>query len=458
VSASTRAQFYSLRSPYGEPLIRRRRYTQVLALRVHDIDGAPALDVPDVSFASSVRLDADFGIEPSERDPDSDRYIPGLEDAPVDLMFAYVEAKRLFGGHFAFRAGRQYVIDPLGWWSFDGALARVTTSAFVEAEVFGGFEQRGGLPMVSSSRFEADGVYRGNRTGLEASQVPYYLDESRLAPAYGFSLSTSGVSWADGRVVYRRVINRDVVYASPFPDESGRFRTVGEDRTSSEQLGGQLNLVADEFGSLGGTAVYDLYNQVFSRVRAHADWFASESVAIGGQYDYDFPTYDGDSIFNWFARSGSKTVAAHARIQLSPRVDAALTSGVRLFGATSEEGPRTDGDYIANASARMSFAETVWSSRAAVDAGALGRRIGSDLTVQRTFAAGFWDTELTLSLYDWRDELRPERDATSFTYVCGGGFRPLAGSRVGAEWEHTVNRLVGQRFRMVATLDILVLP
>ncbi len=37
IDATLDAQFYSLQSPYGSPLVQRRRYTQTLALNLYDI-------------------------------------------------------------------------------------------------------------------------------------------------------------------------------------------------------------------------------------------------------------------------------------------------------------------------------------------------------------------------------------------------------------------------------------
>jgi hypothetical protein len=66
-----------------------------------------------------------------------------------------------------------------------------------------------------------------------------------------------------------------------------------------------------------------------------------------------------------------------------------------------------------------------------------------------------------VSLWDWSDALRPDRDATSFGYVLGAGLTPgpnfFARSRLGVELEHDMNRLVGQRFRALLTLDLTVL-
>ena len=48
------------------------------------------------------------------------------------------------------------------------------------------------------------------------------------------------------------------------------------------------------------------------------------------------------------------------------------------------------------------------------------------------------------------------RSATSFGYVIGGGFRPSPVVEAMLEWEHDMNRLVGQRFRILALVNLLV--
>ena len=86
-------------------------------------------------------------------------------------------------------------------------------------------------------------------------------------------------------------------------------------------------------------------------------------------------------------------------------------------------------------------------------------RVGADVTSQELWKNGYYDSLVVLSLYDFADDLRPERYATSFTYVLGFGVRPNAlgtRSRFGVEWEQSMNRLVGQRYRLLATLDLSV--
>jgi hypothetical protein len=233
------AQYYQVSSPYGSPLLRRRRYTQTLRLDVNDLVDRDAPLDPGLDATVTLRLDTDLGIGNGEIDPErEDLFIAGIRQAPFDMMEAYVEGRRLFDGAIEFRVGRQYVTDVLGWWSFDGAKVRLITPGFVALEAYGGFEQRGGLRMLSTSAYEADGVWRGQRDGLDENQWPEFLGENALAPAYGFAVASAGISFLDARATYGKVLNRDRVVLSPFPDDAGNFETLSETRTSTERIGG----------------------------------------------------------------------------------------------------------------------------------------------------------------------------------------------------------------------------
>jgi hypothetical protein len=469
VHSTTAAQWYSLESPYGDPLLRRRRYTQTLALSVREI-------TPELSFKARLRLDSDFGQEDAERSPHAaGRYVPGLEQAPIDLMYAYLEGSGYLNRQLGFRVGRQYVVDTLGWWSFDGGLVRVTTPVYLQLEAYGGFEQRGGLPIqLGTSRYEADGVYRGNRSDLELGQYPHFLDESELAPAYGVALETHGVHFVHGRLSYRKVINRDTVVISPFVDAGGGLVTLSGDRTSSERIGYSLRASESSLGAVKGEVVYDFYNQLFSEHGAALDWYVTERLTLGAEYDYFMPTFDGDSIFNWFSHSGMTSVLGRAEIALSRRLDLSGSGGMKFFRTEGDSGSYAEaqrdpnrtpdrsekgtvGDVVGTLAGRYRFGSGSLGVRSMTEAGRRGHRVGGDLTGRKTFHGGLYDTLVILSLYDWADELRPTRDATSFGYVLGGGISPFETTRLGLEWEHSMNRLVGQRFRLLATLDLSVL-
>src|SRR4051812_35014464 len=279
VDASIAAQYYMLSSPWGDPTVRRRRYTETLGLSVWNIqsDGDPR--GPRLSFQSRMRLDADFGQSSAERQLGSPNYIPGLQEAPLDLMYAYLEGQRYLNGYLGFRLGRQYVFDTLGFWSFDGGLVTLSTPANLVFEAYAGLEQRGGgLPTLGTRRFESQGVYRGDRYGYDPSYYPLFLDESKVAPAAGIAVEASGFGILHSRLSYRKVINRDEVNVSPFLDRGDGQLFLSGSRTSSERIGYSLRADSSSTGSLSGSVVYDFYNQIFSQYALNADAYLSSQV------------------------------------------------------------------------------------------------------------------------------------------------------------------------------------
>lgn len=472
VDASWDAQFYSLRSPFGEPTLSRRRYTSTLGLDVLNLQGSPPRRRgPTLSFRSRFRVDADFGIQGAELDPASNRYVPGLHQAPLDLMYAYFEGRGLAHGLFDFRVGRQYLVDGLGFWSLDGALVTLTLPIPIEISGFAGSEPRTGLSILATSRFTADGVWRGNREDLELRQYTDFLDDAALAPAFGASLATSEPGSLQSRIVYRKVLQKSRVLVTPFFDDVRGFATYAATRTSSERVGYSGSLDLAVAGALSATAVYDLYSQRISDASATWDWSATRGWALGAEVDYTVPTFDGDSIFNWFTRGATST--ALGRVELAPAsaFDAAASVGARWFetegdpsasSSSAERGTQRTADVLGFLDARYRFSSASVALQGLAEYGARGHRVGADLTGRKQYGgAGRYDTLVMLSLYDWADALRPTRDATSFSYVLGGGYQPelepFSGGRLGAEWEHSINRLVGQRFRLLLTLDLTVL-
>jgi hypothetical protein len=468
VESSFAAQVYDVTSPFGRVLT-RNRYTEMLSLKVYDLQGEHDPKGPSLDAVARLRIDVDLGVDPLERNAlREDLFVPGLPSTPLDIMMAYVEGRNYGGGLVDFRLGRQYVVDALGWWSFDGGLVRLKTPAYVAFEGYGGFEQRGGLPLLATSRYEADGVYRGDRTGMARDLFPSYLDESKLAPAYGFAVESSGLAWLATRLTYRRVVNRDAVLVSPFPDENGNFARTTGDRVSTERVGWAGTAIADGVGLVRGDFVYDLYAGRPSEYAASVEWFAVSTVNLGADVEYFLPTFDGDSIWNWFAHFGTTTIDGRARWDVSRRLAVVASGGVRSF--------ETEGDPAAVASGGTTDRTTAhlfdafgaldgsyrWSDgRAAIrvqdERGERGCRRGADVTLKHSFVGGLYDVTGIASLYSWSDALRTSRDGESFLYVVGGGYRPFPRTRVGVEWEHSMSELVGQRFRALATLDLTVL-
>jgi hypothetical protein len=471
VEASVDAQFYTFQSPYGEPVLRRRRYVETLALSLYDLHGDAGRGGPSLDFRTRLRLDADLGQDPAERDPNSPRFVPGLSQAPLDLMYAYLDGRNYFGGLFAFRVGRQYVSDVLGFWSFDGGLVRLGQYSLISLEAYAGFEQRSGLPLLGTPRYQADGVARGSREQLRDDQWTSYLEQSELAPAFGVALESQPFSFLHARVAYRRVNQTDRVVVSPFADEDGALRYYGENRVSSERAGASLRLEDFDLGAVLASGVYDLYLMRPSEYALTLDVYASERLTLGLEHEYYLPTFDADSIFNFFTHSAQTTERARASFVFSRRFDVAGGTGIRSFStegdpesyaATGDRGTSPLAhDLFATLGGRYRFNTGSTRLELLADGGAYGHRVGGDLTTRKTFAAGYYDTLVVLSLYDWKDGLRPDRAATSFAYVLGAGVHPgldmLNQGRIGVEFEHAMNRLVGQRYRVLATLDFSVL-
>jgi hypothetical protein len=471
VDASVDAQYYTLQSPWGEPLVRRRRYTETLGLAVWNIQGQDDPRGARLSFQSRMRLDADFGQSSAERRLNSEAYVPGLEEAPLDLMYAYLEGQRYFNGYLGFRIGRQYVFDTLGFWSFDGGLVTLSTPANLTFEAYAGFEQRGGgMPTFGTRRFEQQGVYRGDRYGYEANYYPLFLEEAALAPAAGLAIEAGAFGVLHSRLSYRKVINRDEVNISPFVDAGEGQYFLSGDRVSSERIGYSLRADSPRVGAVNGSAVYDFYNQLFSEYGVNASAYVTSRVTLGASFERYTPTFDGDSIFNWFSHSPTTSALGRADVRFSRRVQATLSGGVRWFETEGDPDSYSSDadlektgrlfDVSVDAGMRYDWGKGSLGLRGGGESGERGHRLGGDVTGRRHFGSR-WDGLCVLSLWDWSDGLRADRDATSFGYVLGAGLTPgptfFTRSRLGVEFEHEMNRVAGQRFRALLTLDLTVL-
>lgn len=509
VRSETALQAYQLANPWGDTILDRRRLMQTLSLSVYNMQGDYVPGKADFSAVLRVRLDADFGINGHLDDADRGgetsyqteagpgmRFVPGLQQAPVDLMYAYVEGRSLFNGWFGFRAGRQYVVDTLGWWSFDGALARVTTPFFLQAEVYGGFEQRAGLAL-STSRFERPGMWRGSHVGFGTAEdqpsvtdYPSYQD-TQAAPAFGVNVETNGPSWIHGRFSFRRVYNRGTSVAQQFADPPGGFRAIKGTRLSQDRLGYALDLNKSGLGAIKGGFTYDIYSQIIASFYGGLEAYLGARTTIGADIDYFVPTFDADSIFNWFTRTPTTSITARVSAAPSRKFDFSASGGVRLW--QTEGDPNTFGDEecaasglcsdpaideidpaaaqtfirdeanrkastvvdtMANVAGRYRFGTGDVGVRGMLQAGSRGHRAGVDINGEKRFNGDRFLTLARMSVYDWNDPLRPDRGATSFGYVLGAGVRPVKQTDVRIEWEHDINRLVGQRFRILATINL----
>jgi hypothetical protein len=61
-------------------------------------------------------------------------------------------------------------------------------------------------------------------------------------------------------------------------------------------------------------------------------------------------------------------------------------------------------------------------------------------------------------LWQWNDKIRADRDAVGVNYVASLGYRFASRSRAMVDWEHDINRIAGQRFRVMLSLALAVMP
>jgi hypothetical protein len=474
ITSDTAAQFYEVRSPTGETVIARRRLVTTLGVAAYDrIDQADDSQAPSLTFRARLRYDADYGGSAGETEVTNyGRLVPGFSRGPVDLMYGYVEGRRFLKGWLGFRAGRQYVTDALGWWSFDGGLVKVTTPYYLAVEAYGGLEQRGGMPL-STPRFERDGIWRGDRTGFDPTLYRSF-QENDVAPAYGVALESAGFTWLHGRLSYRRVHNTGTSNVTQFADGLREPTSYEGTRVSQERIGYAADGSLPNLGGVKAGFAYDLYVARMANVFASIDGYVSKRVTLSLDYDYFVPTFDGDSIWNVFLAMPMNDLGLRASWETTDRLSLAGGLRGRAFQVQTEpetlERPTSpnqlaDANYYpssaldpmggANLAARYRFGEGSLGARGAADVARSGDRVGMDVFGERTL-----ETRYVFSgragLWHWDDKLRPERDALSFGYVTGVGYKLFPRSLALVEFEHNVNRIAGQRFRVMLWLTLAV--
>jgi hypothetical protein len=214
--------------------------------------------------------------------------------------------------------------------------------------------------------------------------------------------------------------------------------------------------------------VYDVYRRHWTALAFGVRAFPAAGLSVGAELDRTRPSFDGDSIFNWFTQT--PTSRWLGSIGYSPRklLRTSASFGFRWVGTQGDPyardgaptAARSDATLLGSLAGVLSLEPTELSLSTTAEAGDRGHLLGADLGVGHRMGGGRYDSRALVSLYDWDDPLRKDRDATSFSYVLGAGMKGGSGlfgrSRFGVEWEHTLNRLVSQRFRVLATLELEV--
>ena len=468
LTSDTTLQLYEMRSPSGGIAIPRRRFVTMLGVAGYDLEGKHRKPGDrELFFRARMRVDGDGGVDYDETNPHvPQRFVPGVGVAPVDLMYAYLEGRRYLGGWLGFRVGRQYSYDALGYWSFDGGLVRLTLPFGFAAEAYGGLEVRGGLPL-SSPRFERDGVWRGSRRGLDVNAWPSYTD-SLFAPAYGANLEWAHGLVAHAKLAYRRIDSTGTVRADVY-NPRDQAQLVQGARISSERVAAAGDVNLGKFANLRAGAVYDLILTAPTSVYGTLDVYAARTVTVSADYDFLRPSFDGDSIWNYFVtypsydtglrvswtptRHWALSVGSHARALFEPTLDTRETTHTRGTSITPDSDTRWNGG--GHLSVRYNYDSGRYGARADFTKGPEGHRVGGDVFAERTIDARYLLMG-RVSLYDFASTTRPDRGALSLGMVGGVGYQLTRRARTMLEIENNLSATYGQRWRVLASLGIAV--
>ena len=448
VAAKTSAQAYELRGPNDGPTLVRRRITQTLTLGAYGMLPRRLLG-PTLDAQLMLRLDADLGMEADETDPTKTRtFIPLLEDREVDLAYGWVDGRGFANGWVDFRVGRQMLFDALGLYAFDGGLVRVVTPYFFLVEAYGGFETQGASPL-GPSRWGRDGLQQDDTSKYADPSVYPSVRPEHLAPVYGVALASSGWFPLHSRGTYRE--------------------TQAEGGLGERRVGWQGDYTPFDPWTVRGQVVYDLGLEVLSEAQAGTEIRIVDPVVASADWVYYLPTFSMESIWNYFSVQPMNDGRLGVRVRPTDALEIATTGWVRFFSDQGGGGGRgsfpatpatavsdTGGDVQARLRNQVGEA----TLRLSGAGGFGGDRMGAEAYVMKSFANDRWRAEVFPSVWYYQDDLReaaatPVRaSAVSFSYVLGGLYRYSKEANLHLQYEHSINKIVGNRFRLLAILDL----
>jgi hypothetical protein len=200
----------------------------------------------------------------------------------------------------------------------------------------------------------------------------------------------------------------------------------------------------------------------------------TQSLTLSLDYDFYQPTFDADSIWNFFASEPMNDFGVRGVYDFTEKLSVSASGHARMYNVrTSPDGATSSPNITANVNpnyypsngtpfdeggsvaARYRFGEGVYGFRGSGNFGDGGDRIGGDVYAERTLETRYLFSGRA-SFWQWDDKIRPDRNAASFGYVAGVGYAFAQRARAMFEFDHHMNRLVGHRFRAMIWLTLAV--
>lgn len=449
VRAESTLSSWQVRGPAGAAVLSLRRYTQTLSLA-----GASRPDDPRspvVRVRARLRIDSDFG---SACDPGTDRCLDELnrsraaEFAPlfarraVDLPFGFVEIAGIGRGRLDLRAGRQLVVDPIGFLLFDGGLARLNLGSVGAVEAYGGWETRAGFPL-SNGRYERDGLLRADRSGWDRSIATAVVDRAAAA-VVGAALELRASTRLDARVTWRRLWSDDGV--------------------AEEALAARTDLQVTPTVRAFAEAVYMVPMSTVTNAAVGVEGTPGRAGRWSVEVMRVRPVFDLTSIWASFWIDPTDEARASLSWPLARAVDLSLGAWVRRYLLDSEAptnaSPSLGNPLNTGGSAGVRVRRSRWevTARGSVEGGELGLRGNADVSLQAWVLRRVLRLDGLVSYAHVRDALRADRSLDGLGLVLGATAVLGRIAQVSVSLEDDLNAVVGHRFRAVGVLQLRAPP
>ena len=452
VFARTEGHGYQLRryNGVGVTLLNRRTLTQYLGVRVFNLLDpgqspyvAGTRQPPALIWAHALmRFQTEFAgyMEHGGR-------VPELENNQLDLMLGAVEGRNLWG-RVDFTLGRQFDMELLDFFAFDGLKVRINLPWSLHVESLFGLQVARAQPF-SAAVFQTDGTSDDG------------TDEA-LSPTFGLALGWRLEPWLDLRLAYRGAASmaRRVPPRAGTADDDDRDTVWGIDQ---ELLFLGLQCELPWLDTRVGIGLR--YNMLLGQLD---DVQLSLIQRLGQRHQaqlealHSRPHFDGDSIFNIFATEPYTEVAARYSLRILHQLGAHARFGYRRMWAPDDPQAAAGDDNPDAFSMGLGAWWRSWRLRATADVFALGGHggttVGGDLQ-------GQWDllSRLTLqgraSLIDFHGAGgQVSADGLNLGLQLGARLRLFKGVLLHVLFEDNISPQYRSALRLLGVLDLEFAP
>jgi len=442
VDSDTAFQAYEVRSPGTSVFMARRRLLQTLALTwSREVGEAPADEAPGPRIAGSLRLrlDQDFGhtclidrdlcFRATEPGSVGD-YQPLASDTDVDAPEAWVEVRGL-PARGRLRLGRHLSWGPAGMFRLDGGSAHVAPAGWLGLSAYGGALVRQ-TSLAGIGTFEPQGIVRRE------------LDE-RVDPGRASWIDEPTTTWAAGGAIHLghpKLLLARIGYRH-FAEQAGNVASTGALSLTSRPV--------DAF-AFNARGVWDFVGQTLQDAEADVAVSPVEQLTLRVRAEHHVPRFDWGSIWMYFDLVPITEGLVAATWKPARRFE--LGAGARArYASLGEQGEESDVGFEGHGLFRVGGFDVGLSGF--TWGGDLGPVAGALLDVRRAFA--WWvRLDLRASVWHFDDPLRAGLYGTSIADALGVLFTLSEPTTLRVDLEHSYNRVVGHRFRLLAHLSIEV--